>query len=92
MTGVRAVLSLLLYLFFIVLIARLVLDWVQVLAREWRPKGPVLVLAEVVYTITDPPLKALRKLFKPLRLGSVRLDVAFLVLVLAVSLLLRLLR
>ncbi|AKU17207.1 YggT family protein [Luteipulveratus mongoliensis] len=92
MTAVRAVLSLLLYLFFIVLIARLVLDWIQVLAREWRPRGPVLVIAEVVYSITDPPLKALRRVIPPLRLGQIRIDLAFLVLVLTVSLLLRLLR
>ncbi|MDE9366476.1 YggT family protein [Luteipulveratus sp. YIM 133132] len=92
MNAVRAILALLLYLFFIVLIARLVLDWVQVLAREWRPRGPILVLAEVVYSITDPPLRALRRIIPPLRLGQVRLDLAFLVLVLAVSFLLRLLR
>lgn len=92
MTAVRAVLALLLYLFLIVLFARLILDWIQVLAREWRPRGPVLVLAEVVYSITDPPLRALRRIIPPLRLGQVRLDLAFLVLILAVSLLLSLLR
>ena len=92
MTAVRAVLALLLYLFLIVLFARLILDWIQVLARDWRPRGPVLVLAEVVYSITDPPLRALRRIIPPLRLGQVRLDLAFLVLILAVSLLLSLLR
>jgi YggT family protein len=73
------------YLFFAALICRLVLDWIQVLAREWRPNGPVLVLAEAVYTVTDPPLKFLRRLIPPLSLGTVRLDLAFLVLMLAVS-------
>jgi YggT family protein len=73
------------YLFFAALICRLVLDWIQVLAREWRPSGPVLVLAEAIYTVTDPPLKFLRRLIPPLSLGSVRLDLAFLVLMLAVS-------
>jgi len=80
------------YLFFAALICRLVLDWVQVLAREWRPRGPVLVLAEGVYTVTDPPLKFLRRLIPPLSLGTVRLDLAFLVLMLAVSLTLSLLQ
>lgn len=90
MQQVKAVIALVLYLYLIVLIARLVLEWVQVLARDWRPRGPVLVLAEVVYTLTDPPLRALRKVIPPLRLGQVRLDLAFLVLMLAVSLALNL--
>jgi len=73
-------------LFFAALICRLVLDWVQVLARQWRPRGPVLLFAEGIYTVTDPPLKFLRRLIPPLSLGSVRLDIAFLVLMLTVSL------
>ena len=73
------------YLFFAALICRLVLDWIQVLAREWRPSGPVLVLAEAIYTVTDPPLKFLRRLIPPLSLGTVRLDLAFLVLMVGVS-------
>lgn len=84
----RTVLATALYLYFIVLLARLVFDWIQVFAREWRPRGVVLLVAETVYTLTDPPLKALRKVIKPVRLGQVRLDLAFLVLMLSVSLLL----
>ena len=79
-------------LFFAALICRLVLDWIQVLAREWRPRGPLLFFAEGVYTVTDPPLKFLRKLIPPLSLGSVRLDMGFLVLILAVSMATSLLR
>jgi YggT family protein len=71
----------LLWLFFVLLIARLVLDYIQMFARSWRPSGLVLVAAEVVYTITDPPLKALRRVIPPLRIGSVSLDLSFLVLV-----------
>jgi len=89
---VIAALVFVVYLFFAALICRLVLDWVQVLAREWRPNGPVLVLAEAVYTVTDPPLKFLRRLIPPLSLGTIRLDLAFLVLMLAVSLTLSLLK
>lgn len=88
MTLLREVIRLLLYLFLIVLIARLVLDWVQVLAREWRPRGPMLVVAEGVYTVTDPPLRVVRKVIPPLRLGNVQLDLAFMVLLLVVWLLL----
>lgn len=78
---VSSLLSLIVWLFLILLFVRFVLDWVQALAREWRPRGIVLVLAEVVYTITDPPLKALRRVIPPLTLGTIRLDVAFMVLV-----------
>ena len=62
------------------LLVRVVLDWVQVLARDWRPRGFVLVLAEVVYTITDPPVRALRRVIPPVTIGTIRLDVAFIVL------------
>ena len=92
MSVVLAVVSLLLYVFFILLLGRLVLDWVQVFARSWRPRGPVLVVAEAIYTTTDPPLKALRRVVPPLRLGQVRLDLAFLILIVAVSLLLGILQ
>ncbi len=77
-----AVLSL--YLF--VLIGRLVFDWIMVFSRDFRPRGAVLVLANGIYSITDPPLKALRKVIPPLRLGGVALDLGFLVLILGVSL------
>jgi YggT family protein len=75
----------LLWLFFVLLIARLVLDYIQMFARSWRPSGLMLVVAEVVYTITDPPLKALRRVIPPLRIGSVALDLSFLVLVVLVQ-------
>jgi len=84
---VASVIRFAVFLFFIVLLGRLVLDWVQAFARDWRPRGPILVVAEVVYTITDPPLKALRKVIPPLTLGTLRLDLAFLVLMVGVSLL-----
>jgi YggT family protein len=82
---VGQIVILLLWLFFILLIARLVLDYVQMFARSWRPKGPLLVVAEVIYTITDPPLRALRKVIPPLKIGSVSLDLSFLVLVVLVN-------
>jgi len=81
---VKFVLGLVVNLFFAALICRLVLDWIQVLAREWHPHGPVLVFAEAIYSVTDPPLKFLRRLIPPLSLGSVRLDMAFLVLLVMV--------
>lgn len=77
----------LLQIFFIILIARLVLDYVQMFARSWRPTGVILVIAEVVYTITDPPLKALRRVIPPLRIGGIALDLSFLVLIILVQIL-----
>jgi YggT family protein len=80
-------LRLALFLYILVLFSRVVLDLVRMLARDWRPTGVVLVLAEGVYMLTDPPLRALRKVIPPLSLGPVRLDLAFMVLLLACYLL-----
>jgi YggT family protein len=85
---IRSILYFIVFIFFVVLIGRLVLDWIQVFARDWRPKGIVLVIAEIVYSITDPPLKALRRLLPPLRIGQVQIDLAFIVIFLMVSILL----
>jgi YggT family protein len=74
-----------LWLYFILLIGRLILDYIQMFARSWRPHGPVLVLAEIIYTATDPPLRALRKVIPPLRIGSVSLDLSFLVLLILIQ-------
>ncbi|BCT75947.1 YggT family protein [Sinomonas cyclohexanicum] len=79
-----AILYLVLELFFISLVARLVFDWVQSFARSWRPRGAALVAASAVYSVTDPPMKLSRRWFKPLRLGAVSLDIAFIVLVIVV--------
>jgi len=76
------------FVFFLFLLVRLVLDWVMFFAREWRPRGVALVAAEATYTVTDPPLRALRRVLPPLTLGPVRLDLAFLVLFFGCSILL----
>ena len=77
-----------LWLFIALLWVRFVFDWVQVFARSWSPKGPLLVLLEIVYSVTDPPIKALRRIIPPLRLGSVALDLSFLIVLVAAYLLL----
>lgn len=76
-----------LFLFMIVLFARVILGLVLSFARDWRPAGVMLVVTESVFTVTDPPLKALRRLIPPLQLGQIRLDIAFLVLFFGCSLL-----
>ena len=78
------IISTVLLVFLILLFARFVVDWVMVLARNWRPSGIVAAGLEVVYSTTDPPLKAVRKVIPPLNLGSIRLDLGFMVLLIAV--------
>ena len=78
-----------LWIFLLLLFARMILSWVPVLVRDWEPRGPVLVVAELVYSITDPPLRALRKVLKPVRIGNVLLDLAFIGLYILVSILMR---
>ena len=81
------IVSSVLLVFLILLFARFVVDWVMVLARSWRPQGLVAAGLEVVYSTTDPPLKAVRKVIPPLNLGTIRLDLGFMVLLIAVILL-----
>jgi YggT family protein len=76
-----------LLVFLILLFARFVVDWVMVLARSWRPSGLVAAGLEVVYSTTDPPLKAVRRVIPPLNLGTIRLDLGFMVLLIAVVIL-----
>ncbi|MGL5815971.1 MAG: YggT family protein [Phycicoccus sp.] len=87
MSDVTAVLRFLVFLYLMVLVGRVVFDWIRILAREWRPRGPVLLVAEPVYTLTEPPLRALRRVIPPLRLGAVSVDLSFMVLFLGVALL-----
>ena len=77
---VAGVLYLAVLLYLLLLISRLVLEWIQSYAREYRPSGLVLVLFEVVYTLTDPPVLALRRLIPPLRIGAVALDLSLMIL------------
>jgi YggT family protein len=86
--AVGVVIHYVLWVFIILLFVRLVVDWIQVFARHWAPKGPVLVALEGVYTATDPPIRAFRKVFKPIRIGGMALDLSFLVVLLICYLLL----
>ena len=82
-----SIVSSVLLVFLVLLFARFVVDWVMVLARSWRPSGLVAAGLEVVYTTTDPPLKAVRKVIPPLNLGSIRQDLGVMVLLIAVLIL-----
>ena len=69
-----------LWLFILLLIVRLIVEWVQVFARSWQPRGPLLIVLEAVYSATDPPLRAIRRVVPPLRLGAVQLDLSLMLL------------
>jgi YggT family protein len=70
-------------IFFIMMWARFVLDLARMFARRWRPRGFGLVLAEAVYTVTDPPIKAVRRVIPPVRIGGAALDFAWSIVMLA---------
>jgi YggT family protein len=87
---VGAVLYYALTVFLVVLLFRLVMDWVFQFARSWRPGKAMVVVLEATYTVTDPPLKLLRRVIPPLRLGGVALDLSFFVLMIIVYVLISL--
>lgn len=87
METVGYLLNLLLWIALVLLIARFVLDWVQLLARNWRPRGVVLVICEGLYSLTDPPLRAVRGVIPPLRLGQVVLDLSPMILIIGIYIL-----
>lgn len=87
MNPVIGLLVWLINVYIMVLIGRLIIDWIQVFARDWRPRGVLAVICEAVYTVTDPPLRALRRVIPPIRLGGVALDLSFIVLIIGLSLL-----
>ena len=88
MQYLRVALTYALTIYLVLLVGRMIFGWVQVFAREWRPKGIVLVIAEAIYTVTDPPLKFLRRFIPPLRIGMVAMDLSFMVLFIVVLILL----
>ena len=83
----KIVLTYVLWIYLLLLIGRLIFSWIQAFSRSWSPRGLVLVLAEAVYTATDPPLKVLSRFIPVLRIGSVALDLSFMVLFFAVLIL-----
>ena len=88
MQYLREVLTYVLTIYLVILVGRMIFGWVQVFAREWRPSGILLVVAECIFTATDPPLKFLRRFIPPLRLGMVAMDLSFMVLFIVILILL----
>ena len=77
-----------LWIFIALMWIRFIVDWVQVFARSWSPTGFLLVVLEVVYSATDPPIKALRRVIPPLRIGTVAIDLSFIIVMIGAYILL----
>ena len=80
MTLLWGVIGYVLYVYIILVLARIVLDYTRQFARSWRPAGAAAVGMELVYMATDPPIRLLRRLVPPLRLGTVSLDLSVIIL------------
>ena len=94
MTGVameilKVVLTYVLTLYLVVLFGCMILSWINMFVRPWYPPRIVKLIAETIFTLTDPPLKFLRRYIPALPLGTVRLDLSFMVLFIVVLILLR---
>jgi len=88
LTIVKVVLYYVLALYLLLLVGRLIIDVLQNYSRSWTPTGPLVKVAEVIYTATDPPLRLLRRYIRPVRLGSVALDLSYTLLFLVIIVLL----
>ena len=88
MTIVKIVFTYALTLYLLLLIGRLIIDMLQAYSRSWSPSGGLAIVAEIVFTVTDPPLRLLRRYLRPVRLGSVALDLSYTLLFLVIVVLL----
>jgi YggT family protein len=84
----REALTYLLWIYVVIMIGVMIFSWVQAFSRDWHPSGILLVIAEVCYTLTDPPLKFIRRFVPPLRIGMRALDLSYTVLFIVVLILL----
>ena len=92
MTQLGIILILLVRIYTWVLIARIIIEMIQSFSRQFNPPRWFMVVAEPLFVITDPPVKALRSLIPPLQMGGVALDVSVLVLFVLLSILTRILQ
>ncbi|WP_188544605.1 YggT family protein [Rhodococcoides trifolii] len=84
-----AVIYFALFVFWLLLIGRIIVEFIRSFARDWHPSGVMVVLLEAIFTVTDPPVKLLRRIIPPLNLGGVRLDLSIMVLLFVVFILMR---
>jgi YggT family protein len=78
------VIAYVLYLYVIIILARVVIETTRQFARSWRPMGAAAIGLEIVYLTTDPPIKLFRRLVPPLQIGAVSIDLSILILLLAI--------
>lgn len=71
------------------LFARIIIDYIRMFKRDWRPSSFISSIFEVIYSITDPPIKFVQRFVPPLRVGGIALDLSFIVILIALSLLQR---
>lgn len=76
------ILGIALFIFWLLLIARIVIEFVRSFSRDWHPRGATVVVLEIIMSLTDPPVKLLRRLIPQLTIGAVRLDLSIMVLLL----------
>jgi len=81
------VLYFVLFIFWLLLIGRIIIEFIRAFARDWHPTGVVVVILETVFTVTDPPVKLLRRIIPPISLGGLRLDLSIMVLLFVVYIL-----
>jgi YggT family protein len=74
-------------LFKLALFIRIIIDYIRMFARNWRPNSILLAFFEFIYSITDPPMRYVQRFVPPLRLGGISLDLSIIVLLIAVNLL-----
>jgi YggT family protein len=87
-TVVKIVLYYALTIYLLLLIGRIIIDMLQAYSRSWSPSGVLAMVAEVIFTATDPPLRLLRRYIRPLRIGSVALDLRYTLLFIVIIVLL----
>ena len=88
MALVKIILYYVLWIYLLLLIGRMIVSWIQSFSPQWKPTGIVLVMAEACFTPTDPPLRLLRRYLRPVRIGSVALDLSYTLLFLVIIVLL----
>lgn len=73
-----------LQVFFFAMMGRLIVDLLLSVNPSWRPKGFVLILVELVMTVTDPALKLVKRIIPPIRMGVIQFDLGWTLIVMAI--------
>jgi YggT family protein len=87
LSAIAGILYAALLIYLLIMWARFIIDIIQVINRQWRPRGFLLVVSEVTYLLTDPPIRFVRRLIPPIRAGGMALDFAWSIVMLVVIIL-----